>query len=385
VAQRDRPDDDDLEFEFFDEPLTTEAPTRVEPPARPRGTPPPPPVPPRARTPGGRAPIIRLAALIVGAIVLAVALVIGINSCRGDGASAEYDEYLDSVGAVAGQSSTIGTQLVEVLATTGLTLDELQTQLGGLAEQQSQVVARAEALSPPGTLVQEQESLVEAMQLREAGLRGLERAVGGLQPASEPEPAGATLAEQARRIVAAGVVYDDLFKARTEDVLRSEGVTGVSVPESQFLSDPELLSADSFGELVRAITQGGTGEGAPAGLHGNGIAAVRVVDGPELSREEETEIVVAEGFAIEVDVENSGDFRETNVQVTLRIEFGTPVRKRQRIEIIEAGAVETVTFQDFNDINFAEPAQLKVSVGPVPGEENLDNNTYEYPVIFSIP
>ena len=386
MADRDRPDDDDLEFEFFDEPLTAEAPTRVEPPPRqPR-----PAAPeatqeaPRPRTPGGGRPIVRLAVLIGGAILLAVALVLGINACRGDGEQAEYADYLESVGAVAAQSAEVGDQLQELLTTTGLTLDELQTSLGGLAEQQAQVVARTEELTPPGSLVEPHESLVDAMELRELGLRGLEQAAGQLEPAAEPAEAGATLAGQARRIVAADVVYADLFKAPTEEVLRAEGVTGVTVPDSEFLSDPEILSGDQLAEVVRVITQGGGDGGTAGGLHGNGIVTVRVGGGQELTTDSETEILVSEGLTFEVDVENSGDFRETDVRVTFRIEQETPIRKQATIDVIEAGETETAVFDSFTGIVFAASTTITVRVQPVDGEQNTANNTAQYPVIFTL-
>jgi hypothetical protein len=43
-----------------------------------------------------------------------------------------------------------------------------------------------------------------------------------------------------------------------------------------------------------------------------------------------------------------------------------------------------VTFQDIPAPNFGSPVKLQVSVEPVSGETNTSNNSYEYPVIFSI-
>jgi hypothetical protein len=387
VAERHRPDDDDLEFDFFDEPLTTEATTEVrQPPRRPPGGPPPagpPPVQPR--TPGRNPQVLRLAALIAGAIAIAIALVFGINACRDDGAQGEYDDYMESASAVASQSSDIGTQLGDLLTTTGLTLDDLQSGLAGLAEQQAQVVERTDQLTPPSPLLREQESLLEAMQLRQSGLRGLEQAAAQLQPAADPEEAGATLAEQGSRVVAGDVVYDDLFKARSEEVLRQEGISGVAVPESVFLNPPDMLDTSSMTELVRRITQGGTEEGAATGLHGNGIVSTTVLpEGKELSPNEENTVAVTEDFSIVVAVENSGDFQETEVQVQIRILQEDEIRKSKQLASIDPGETVEVTFENFTNINFTALTTLKVTVRPVEGEQNTDNNTVDYPVIFSI-
>jgi hypothetical protein len=286
---------------------------------------------------------------------------------------------------VAGQSTNVGKQLGELLTTTGLTLDDLQTGLAGLAEQQAQVVDSTHQLTPPSPLVDEQESLVDAMELRESGLRGLEQAVAQLQPSADPDEAGATLAVQGSRILAGTVVYEDLFKARSEEVLRQEGISGVAVPDSPFLVEPDMLDGSSLSALVKRITQGGSEGGTTTGLHGNGIASVTVLpEGKELSPDEENTIAVTEDFSIVVAIENSGDFQETNVQVTIRILQEPEIKKSKTIPSIDAGDTAEATFENFTNINFTALTTLKVTVHPVEGEQNTDNNTVDYPVIFSI-
>ncbi len=209
------------------------------------------------------------------------------------------------------------------------------------------------------------------------------RAFAQLQPATEPETAGTTLAEQAFRIVAGNVVYDDLFKGRSEQVMKQEEISGVAVPASTFLESPELLSQNSLAELVKR-TQGGGG-GTDGGLHGNQIEGVLVQpDGQALSPDQETTIIASDQLAFEVQVKNSGDFQETKVKVTLTITSPEPIKRQATIDLINAGETKSVTFRDFSNIDFSRPYTLKVAVKPVEGEQNTDNNTAEYPVIFSL-
>jgi hypothetical protein len=42
-----------------------------------------------------------------------------------------------------------------------------------------------------------------------------------------------------------------------------------------------------------------------------------------------------------------------------------------------------ITFKNFPAPNFQTPAQLKIEVQPVPGETKTDNNSADYPIIFS--
>lgn len=389
MAERDRPDDDDdLEFEFFDEPRTVEEPTRTMPPLRrPGGQRPPGPGPVRPRTPGAGTPIVRLAALIGGAIVVAVLIVVGITSCRGGGSKGDYADYLQSVAGVTSKSNDIGKQFTQLLSQTGLSLDDLQTGLAGLAEQQAQVVATAKGLAPPGTLLDAQQSLVDAMQFRENGLRGMEQAVAQIEPSTDPDTAGRTLAEQANRLVAGDVVYTDSFQARTEAVLKQEGVSGVAVPRSSFLSDPEIVSVTSLTGLIERI-QGRSGGETAGGKHGNGIEAVTVLpSGDELPSSDQTaqdtEINVSTDFAIQVAVQNSGDFQETNVVVRLTIQGEPAIKKKEIIPIIQSGETKTVVFKDFVDLPYGTPTTVKVVVEKVPGETNTANNSRDYPVIFT--
>jgi hypothetical protein len=390
MAEREQTDADaDIEFEFFEDLPTTERPVREGPPPPPKrgGRP-----PMRPRTPGGGTPLVRLGLLVGGAIVLAVLIILWVTSCRSDAAKGAYEDYMASVRAVASESAAIGQQLNDVITSRGSSLEDIDAKLDGLAKQQAQVVARAQELEPPGPLLAEQASLVEAMQLRESGLAGLKQAFAQVQLSSDPDQAGQTLAVQAARLVAGDVVYQDSFKGRAQEVMRQEGVSGVAVPDSNFLSSFDLVGQANLTEFVKRLqgTGGaGGGGGTASGLHGNSIEAVRVQPGGQLlSQTEETTIPASDQLAFQVSVKNSGDFQEVDVEVTLTIQFseasGGPIRKSQTIDLINQGQTTTVTFTDFANIAFGEPTTLKVSVKPVPGEENTSNNAVEYPVIFTL-
>jgi hypothetical protein len=315
-------------------------------------------------------------------------VVFWVTSCRGDSTKGTYEDYMSSVGSVVQESNEIGSKLSQVITSRGATLDDIDTQLNGLAQQQAQVVARANELEPPGSLISEQQSLVESMQLLESGLVGLQQAFSQVQLASDPETEGPALASQAARLVAGEVVYEDLFRARSQEVMQAEDVTGVAVPELTFLEVPDLVSQSSLEAFVERLTQGGTGADgeAPAGLHGNGIESVQVQpSGQTLSQTEENTIAASDQLQFLVSVANSGEFQETQVPVRLVLQFsGGPIRKSQTIDVINPNQTTTVTFTDFANITFGEPTTLTVSVRPVPGEENTSNNSVEYPVIFTL-
>jgi hypothetical protein len=384
VFEHERTDSDPIEFDFFDDAPTSE-PTRrdAEPPRRrpriPQGP------------PGGGQPLLRLAGLIAGGILLVVVLIIWVNACREDQKKAQYQDYMGEVAKISGDSAQIGSELNKLLFGAGSQIEDVQTQLAGLRDAQSQTVRRAEALDAPGPLREQQRSLVEALQLRVSGLNGLAHEFDRVTGTETGDEEGKLLAEQSDRLVASDVVYEDFFSARAKDVMDGQGVVGVSVPESKFVSSADLTSPASWLLILKRLTgpagggDGGTSGGA-GGLHGNKLAGVSVLpSGTALSTDEDNKITVTNDLAFEVTVENSGDNQETQIKVTLTIQQSpTPIKKEATIEAINPGESETVTFSDLGSPEFGPVIPVKVTIDPVQGETNVNNNTAEYPCIFTL-
>ena len=366
----------DIEFDFFDESPTVESTQRGEGGPRKRRR-----LPTRPPSPPGGPQLYRLGVLIAGAIVLAVILILVVNSCRNNQKVSAYEDYVESVSTIAAQSEDLGKQLNTQLTTPGIKLEALRSDVEGLRDQQEQLLRRAQELEPPGPLLEQQASLVEAMQFRVNGLDGLATAMAQVAQTSDPGESGQLLASQAQRLVASDVVYADGFQSPTETVLEEQGVSNVPVPASKFVQNPEFGSPAQWEQTVARLTQ------APqsGGLHGNGIQAVRVQPGDQqLSPSEDNSIEATGDLAFEVLVQNSGDSQETQVEVTLTILQDPQIKKVQVIDIINPGQTKTVVFRDFGELSFATSTTLQVSVEPVQGETNKDNNTVEYPVIFTV-
>ena len=370
--------DTDIEFDFFDE-ATSETRTREAAPSQPRRRLP--------RRPPGRPPseggpqLIRIVAAIVGAILLAVILVLVVKSCAGQ-KKGEYQNYMQDVARVGGQSAQVGTDFNKLITTPGIRLADLQARLNGLRQQQAQIVASAQGLKPPGPLRDQQQSLVEAVQFRVSGLSGLAQALTSIDNHTNPSAAGRELSQQALRLAASDVVYDDLFKAGSQQVLQREGIKGVAVPDSTFLQNPDLTSSRSWALIVQRLTQGPTA----GGLHGDSIIAVRVQPGKQtLSQSTENTVTASDRLAFQVLVKNSGNSQETQVQVNLNIQQSpTPIKKTATISIINPGETKTVTFRNIGSPSFGTRVTVQVNVEPVPGERNRNNNTAEYPVVFTL-
>jgi biopolymer transport protein ExbD len=380
-------DNDDIEFDFFDEPETEEATQRRRLPRleRPRGNggdgPPRPPI----RMAPGLTPLLRLVLLVLLMIFIVVVLVFWAQSCQGASKQASYQHYMDRVRAIAQTSQQIGTELQQKLTTPGITEKQLEAAVSDYAQQQQQEVVQARSVHPPGPLRLEHEHLIEALELRQTGLSRLADALRRTAASKDSSAAGALLAQQAQLLVASDVDWDFFFKDPTTAGLKAQSVTGVAVPDSNFLPNPDLASTQSMISVWQRLHGASTG-GTPSGKHGD--ALVSVVALPQsitLSTTQPTTIRASTDLAFQVTVENSGCCQEVGVPVTLTIQASpNPIVKRQTIDVIAPAARKTVVFKDIGQPPFGAKTDLKVVVGAVPGESNTGNNSATYPVFFSI-
>jgi len=378
----------DFEFDFFEEPETRESPGRERTLRRPLGGPRGPrtprgPIRPRA----GFTPLLRLLGLIAFAILIVVLLLLWAQSCQENKKQEAYGDYMEDISAVARESDRIGRELSDVLTTPGIKPAELQKQLDGLVTQQQTGVTRAEGLDPPGPLRASHEAALEALEFRVAGLSGLSEGFRRTQGSKDAAAAGELLATQAERLVASDVVWDDLFKDPAVAVLQGEEISGVEVPDSNFIQTPDLASTRSMVPIWERINgSAASGTATTTGLHGTNIESVKVVPGGQvLSASTENTVEASTDLAFAVAVADSGDHQEVKIQVTLTIQQSpTPIVKKQTIDIINPGETKTVVFRDFPSVDFGERRIMRIDVDPVPGEENTGNNSAEYPIIFSL-
>jgi hypothetical protein len=381
--------DDDIEFDFFDdEPATTEAqPSRVRLPRRGDGG-------GRPSRPGGPArgltPFLRLLAAVGIAIAILVFFGLILESCASTSKHAEYTGYMDKVAVIAHSSAADGAAVAAALTTPGIKVPDLRSKLLGIAAQESQNVSDAEHLDPPGPLRPENQNLVESLQLRVLGTKQLAEA---LQATAGSKSSGnaSLLAQQAERLLASDVIWDDLFLQPSRTEMQDRGIHGVAPPESHFVSNPDLVTQRSMALLLQRLQGGAAAGGTPTGLHGTNLVAVRATpNGPTLSTATDlNQITASPDLGFDATVHDGGDSQEVGIRVTLTIQrepaSGPAIVQTKRIAVIDPGQDVVVHFTKV-DVGalIAERARLTVDVAPVPGEHDKTNNTATYPVIFSL-
>ena len=378
------PHDDDLQFDFFeDEPATTEVQPRTRLPRRGgrgtgmgRGVAAPP--------PHGLTPILRLLALLAIVVTLLVVFGLLLQSCASTSKHDKTANYMGKVGTIAKSSEDVGTGVANALITPGAKPSELATKLGNYADQERQNVKAAQDLTPPGYLRDQHQQMIEALQLRVSGVQGLADTFGR-NPASKSPGEAAVLSEQADRLLASDVVWDDLFKDPAAAELKNEGISGVTVPDSNFVQNRDLTTGRSMALLLTRLRGTATG-GTPTGLHGTNIVDTKTLPGGQTLSETQTNTVVATtGLAFVVTIQDSGDSQEVGIKVTLTIEkSGGAIVRTTTLPLINPGQTKSVAIGNLGQVPFAQKTTVHVDVAPVPGERNVANNKASYPVIFSL-
>jgi hypothetical protein len=335
--------------------------------------------------PRGTAPLLRLLGLVTFVVLLMLGFALFIASCSGTSRHTEYLNYMQKVDAIARQSTHNGSELAAALATPGIKVSTLVTTLDGIAASEQQNVTAAENLNPPGRLRTENGYLVEALEFRVSGLEGLAKTFADHSKASN---AAGLLADAGDRLLTSDIVWSDLFHALTKDQLAEDGVTGVSVPDSN-----TFVTADSVSALQMAATlqriNGATTGGTVTGLHGTNIVSVAAATSPTakqvLTAGSLNTVTTGTNLTIVVSVDDSGDSQEVKIPVSLTITGPPTISEHQTIVTINAGQTEPVTFGDLGAVQFGKQVTMTVDVGKVPGEVNLTNNTASFQVIFSLP
>jgi hypothetical protein len=343
-------DEDILDFDFFDEEEATsweepegyESSTSVaERTRRGRGS--------RTGPPRNLTPLLRLIGLVALAILVVVLLVVWVEGCTADAKRERNSAYLADIGAIGNASARLGQQLSTLLTTPGLNQEDLDAKLGGYVQTAENQVQRAQDLNPPGPMVIPNAGAVEALQYRANGLRGLQTAFKETVDETDASAAGELLLSQTQRLLASDIIWTDSFQEPAEVVLADEGIEGLDVPSSEFITADDFVNQSDLAAIWRRVQGASTG-GTPGGLHGNQIASVKALPSGPLTIPKQPD----------------------------------PIVLTETIPIIDPGETKTVRFRVGALVPFGEQTTVKVDVDPVPGETNTSNNTAEYPVIFTL-
>ena len=332
----------------------------------------------------------RIVAAVIGVLVLLL-LVIGLRSCMNSAAENALKDYNDDVASVVSRSDReVGQPFFDLLAQGGQSPVELESQINQLRVVADQQLDTAEGFDVPDELTAAHRNLLLTLDLRRSALARIASEVRTAladDAGGDAEDATTQIAAQMQAFLASDVVYDARVRPFITEVLDDREIGGQEIGDTQFLPNLTWLDPGTIVDRLGAAGGGGGGGGAggePApGLHGHGLESVTVGD-LTLTPDAPNRIPAGADLAFDVTFANQGENEESDVPVTVAIKgAGDELTARKRVDATQAGSNATVSIPLAEAPPIGTAVTIEVTVGKVPGEEKTDNNTQEYPAIFT--
>jgi hypothetical protein len=317
-------------------------------------------------------------------VVLLIVIVLIVNGCLKSQKTQALKEYNRSVGKIVGESDQqVSRSLFAALsgASSKRPID-VETQIDQLHHEAQEQATRAKELSVPGEMDAAQRDLLLALDLR---AEGVEKVAAQLRNAlgSQAKQASTTIAGDMENFLASDVVYSQRVAPLIEQTLKSGGAEGQAVAGSRFLPNIGWLEANTV--LSRITGQGASSSQSGetvTGHHGSALKGVSV--GTNTLEPEPALNHIGGGGSptFTAQVENAGEFPETNVKVDVNVTAGGKQFPASRtIEKTEPGKTVNVDIP-VTGVPLGVASKVEVHVEPVPGETNHEGTKNTYLAIF---
>jgi len=345
-----------------------------------------PPPPPRRRRPRSSHRWQRIAVAVVALALVAFGLTWFVRSCQHDRKIGSYRDYMTTVEGTVTDSTKLGRQLAAIVSDpTKLKRDDLVARLEQMASNHAEIEQRVRRFEPPNALAGPHDALVAAMAVRTRGFELWRDAMIAVLEKREGVD-DATLAQLEGYFAGPDASYAVFFYTPARTIMRDEGVTDVSVPESTwFLRTTAFERVRLTGMIEQLRTSA-----RMTGVRGVALDKVSVQPSGTVLRDGKTVDVPASAqFSFRVAVENQGNVIERDVAITLTLTVPGAEASEQKVEI---GVIQPGETQSIDVSGFSIPAEaisktctLKVMAGPVPDEKVLDNNRGTFKFLLQIP
>jgi hypothetical protein len=316
-------------------------------------------------------------------VVLLIAIVLIVNGCLKSQKQQELKDYNQNVGQLARESDEqVSHPFFSALAGAGAkSALSVEVQIDQLRIQAQNVAARAKGLNVPGAMVAAQRDLLLALDLRLEGLTKVaalvRTALGG-----QAKQTSAAIAGDMEIFLASDVIYSQRVAPLIQQTLAAGGVQGLSTQSTRFLPNLGWLEPATVLSRITGQAAGGQSGQAVTGNHGSALKGVSV--GANTLTPESTLNHISGGASptFTVMVENSGESPETNVKAEITVTAGGKQFKATHvIEKTEPGKKINVGIP-VDGVPLGVASKIQVSIGGVPGENDLENNKGTYLAIF---
>jgi hypothetical protein len=331
----------------------------------------------------------RQAIALGGLIVLLILIVLGINGClnsRKDNALKDYNRNVTAV--VNDSDSAVGKAFFQLMANGARNSQDLQVQVNQLRVNADEDVKRAKGFSVPGDMTAAQRNLELVLNFRAEGLAKIADLIpSALGRGQTSQNAIDNIAGEMQLFLSSDVIHASRVAPLIKDGLNKNGITGQQIAGSRFMPDIAWLSPATISErLGRSTGSNGTSGAFQPGLHGHGLLSTSV--GSQALSPKSTGAVnrvpASANLAFTIKFQNQGDFDESDVKVSIRVEGGgKTISQTKTIGQTKSKQPSTVSIPLTPTPQVAVGMTVTVAIAKVPGETNVTNNRSEYEVIFT--
>lgn len=317
------------------------------------------------------------------AVVVLIVIVLVINSCVKSQKQQSLKSYNREVSRLAEESDTqIAHPLFVALAgASGKSALDVEEQVDQLRIAAQGIAAKAKGLSVPGEMTSAQRALLLAFDLRVEGMTKLAalvpQALGGKNKQAITQIAG-----DMEIFLASDVLYSQRVAPLIAQTLSSNGIQDLPTSSTRFVPNVGWLEANTVTARITGVGTSSSPSTTVSGNHGSALKTVSVGTNTLATEPTLNHISGGGNPTFTVQVEDSGEFSETNVKVDVTVTAGGKQYKASHvIEKTEAGKSLNVEIP-VSGIPLGVASKIQVNVEGVPGENDLENNKSTYLAIF---
>ncbi len=324
----------------------------------------------------------RVAAGIGVALVIVIVLIV--NGCLKSQKTQALKDYGHNVSRIVEEANQKVSKPLfsELSGASSKSALDVETQINQLHLESQQLASQAKGLSVPSEMEAPQRDLLLALDLQAEGVAKVasqvRTALGG-----QAKQASTLIAGDMENFLASDVIHSQRVAPLIEQTLKGDGIEGQTVTASHFLPnigwlEPSTVQARITGQ---STSSGQSGE-TLTGHHGSALKGVNVGANALEPEPALNHISGGSNPTFTAQVENAGEFNETNVKVNVNITAGGKQYAASRtIEKTEPGKTVDASIP-VTGVPLGVAAKVEVQVEPVPGETNHEGTKDAYLAIF---
>ena len=317
-------------------------------------------------------------------IVLIVAIALLIKSCANSEKVQSLKDYNHAVSTLVQEAdSQVAQPLFTALAgASGKQALDVEVQVDQYRAQMQGIASHARTLSVPGEMTEAQRALLLALDLRSEGISKistqLPRVLG-----SQNKTAASNVAGAMETFLASDIVYSQRVVPLIQQTLQANGIHELSTAGSRFLPNTGWLDPNTTLARLTGSSQSSSSSATTTG-HASSALVSTAVGTNTLAAEPTINHVTGGGsptFTVTLEDDSSNPGKNVKVDVTVtasgkqfkasHVVNETQPAQKANVEIPVAG------------IPLGAAAKIEVSIEPLPGEEDLENNKATYLAVFS--